>query len=206
MIDQTLAIVVAELDALDREHGSPGAPVEAVPIEDLAAVEGPPPAVTFRIGDERFRYEEDLDWAERGFQIARSDLQLREGNVSAIVPAGRSAEEHAALEEHLAGSLFVFASDVRDRLLAGDPLPTAASLADLAQPAQEGGWLDWAGHSPVAQKRQWRRQELGSERQRLLAERAHELEEEARWAERLPIALRRLRDVEKEIATLEERQ
>jgi len=204
LIEQTMAIVVSDLEALTHEHGVPGHPLPTTPVEELNAEEGPPPVVTFQIGGERFRFEEDLDWAERGSQIARSDLQLRHGDTFALLPDTFPEQQRTALAAHLSGSLFMFATDIRDRMLAGDPLPHDVTLADLAKPAAtEGGWLDWAGHSPAAQERGWRRHDLEAERNRLLAERDGELEEQARWVERRPVALRRLRDVDNEFAALE---
>jgi hypothetical protein len=82
-------------------------------------------------------------------------------------------------------------------------LPDKPTLADLARPsAEEGGWLDWAGQSPARATRELMLRELDAEIERLVSERERELEEEHRWADRLPIALRRLADVDAEIAAL----
>jgi hypothetical protein len=107
------------------------------------------------------------------------------------------------LVEHLAASLFVFATDLRDRALNGQPLPTAPTLADLARPCDAcGGWQDWHGTCPECQRRAWQRQHLDAEEERLRREREREEDERARLADRLPIARRRLAEVDAEIAAL----
>jgi hypothetical protein len=203
LIDEALASVRADRDRLVAEKQPPGAPLDPVPISDISVSEGPPPVVRFRVGGEQFTYEEDLDWAERGFQLARSELQSRSGDPAALIPAGFPHDQRDALLEHLTGSLFVFASDLRDRALAGQPLPVGVTLSDLTRPDTEhGGWLDWHGNSPEGTRKQIKLRENEAEEQRLLEERARELEEMARFADRLPIALRRLADVDAEIASL----
>jgi hypothetical protein len=203
LIDEALADVRADRERLLAEKHPPGAPLDPTPLADISVSEGPPPAVTFRVGGERFSYEEDLDWAERGFQLARSELQPRSGDPAALIPSDFPSDQRDALLEHLTGSLFVFASGLRDRVLAGRPLPTGVTLADLARPDTEhGGWLDWHGHSAEGAQMQIRLRESDAEEQRLLDERARELEEMERFADRLPIARRRLADIDAEIAAL----
>jgi hypothetical protein len=203
LIDEALASVRADRDRLRAERQPAGRRLQPTPIEDVSVAEGPPPAVSFRIGDERFQYEEELDWAERGFQLARSELQPRAGDPAKLIPASVQGAERDQLLDHLTGSLFVFASHLRDRALAGEPLPANATLADLAKPDTEhGGWLDWDGVSPVGTQKNIRLRALDAEEQRLLDERSRELEEMARLADRLPIARRRLANVDDEIAAL----
>ncbi|HWK81487.1 MAG TPA: hypothetical protein VNP95_11990, partial [Thermomicrobiales bacterium] len=101
-------------------------------------------------------------------------------------------------------SLDAFAEDLRERRLNGDPLPGAVTLADLAKPSPEaGGWLDWNRRSPVQAVRAAEELRLRRERDRLLSERGREAEERHRLVERLPIARRRLADVDAEIAAAE---
>lgn len=202
LIDDAIAAIRSERETIATETGQPGAIVAPIPMTDLTVLEGPPPSVRFTFGSETFEYREDLDWAERGFQLARSDLQLERGDPSAIVPLQLPESERITLATHLTGSLFVFASDMRDRVLAGEPLPESVTLADLARPAPAGGWLDWSGASPIEREKQVRIQELVIEEQRLLTERANELSEMAKLADRLPIARKRLADVDAEIAKL----
>lgn len=199
LLDEALTTVQADRERAQREREPAGTPIAPAPIEEISTTEGPPPSVSFRIGDQRFQYEEDLDWAERGFQLARSELQLGSGDPAALIPQS----DQGALLDHLTDSLFAFASDLRDRTLAGHELPSNVTLADLARPDEaNGGWFLWGGHSPAAHRKQHRLQELANEEQRLLDERKQELEELARLADRLPIARRRLSDVDAEIAAL----
>ena len=60
----------------------------------------------------------------------------------------------------------------------------------------------WRGASAIGAQRAWRRQQLHAEAQRLLGEREAEIEDQAKWAERLPAARRRLADVDAEIAKI----
>jgi hypothetical protein len=162
-----------------------------------------PATVEFRIGPERFRFEEETDWDQRGGPVVRGELRRRAGDVANLVPPASPDELHPALTTHLTDSVTAFATDLRDRALDNEPLPAAPTLADLARPDPEhGGWLDWRGASAVGAQRAWRRQQLQAEAQRLLSEREAEMEDRVKWAERLPIARRRLADVDAEIAKL----
>jgi hypothetical protein len=203
LLDEALAAVQSDRERAQRESEPAGMPLPPTPIEEIATSEGPPPSVSFRIGYQRFQYDEDIDWAERGFQLARSELQLRSGDSASLIPVGLSEADQTAVRDHLIDSLFAFASDLRDRMLAGEELPSQVTLADLARPDEtNGGWYLWGGTSPAAQRKQHRLQELANEEQRLYDERKQELDELARWADRLPIARRRLADVDAEIAAL----
>ena len=95
----------------------------------------------------------------------------------------------------------MFASDLRDRTLDGEPVPAAATLADLARPCPQcGGWTDWRGTCQACASRAAAAASLKREERRLLDERAAEAEEQHRVAERLPLARRRLRDLDAQIA------
>jgi hypothetical protein len=65
--------------------------------------------------------------------------------------------------------------------------------------------MDYRGRCQACARRKMRLQELFQERGRLLNERAAEIEEQHRMAEGLPLARRRLRDIEAEIAKLEQK-
>ena len=76
-------------------------------------------------------------------------------------------------------------------------------MADLARPSTEfGGWLDWTGQSARKQEREGARANLFAERQRLMADRARLIEDQNKIAENLPIARRRLAELDREIETI----
>jgi hypothetical protein len=88
-------------------------------------------------------------------------------------------------------------------VIAGDQLPEHITLSDLAQPDRvNGGWLEWNGVSLEGVRRQTIAREIDAEERRLLAERSREVEEMEKLADRLPIAQRRLSEVDAEIAAL----
>ncbi|MGC4105557.1 MAG: hypothetical protein QM753_04270 [Thermomicrobiales bacterium] len=206
LLTEAMETVTTDLTTLAETPPAPSWPVPPTPIEKLvtATSEGQPFTLAFRIGDESFAWEESLDWAERGHQISLPELTRTRGRAEAVVPDDTPNPLRNALTAHLAQSLDAFAEDVRERRLHGDPLPDAPTLADLAKPSPEaGGWLDWNGRSPVKAVRAAEEQRLRRERDRLLSERGREVEERHRLIERLPIARRRLADVDAEIAATE---
>jgi hypothetical protein len=203
LIGQALAEVEEDLAALPTRGGDPGAPLPSVPIGVSSFTTEPAVTLVLAIGDESFQLEEAVDWAERGFQVARSDLSLTAGDVGRLVPESVPVVQQAALADHLQQSLIAYATEVRDQLINGGE-PPAATLADLAVPSAEfGGWLLWGGQSPFAAELALQRRALEAERERLEHERTTLLEEEAKAVERLPVARRRLADVEREIAAIE---
>ncbi len=200
------ALVNVEEDLRQAEQVAPGPyhPVPATPITDIRVERGDGIALAFRIGDEAFAFEEVLDWAERGTQIARPELVQIAGDVGSLVPANTPAELIDPLRQHLRDSVITFAIDLRDRTLDEEPLPATPTLADFASPCKEcGGWTDWMGHCDSCSTRKARAQELFRERTHLLKERANEAEERHRLADRLPLARHRMRDLENEIAVWE---
>lgn len=203
LVEETIKGVEADLAALDAERVPAGSPLPPTPIEQIDVSLEAPPSVSFTIGDQRFEYSEDLDWAERGFQIARSELIHRSGDVEKLIPSTITGDERARLIDHLTGSLFAFATNLRDRAIDNQSLPTNPTLSDLAMPSPEhGGWLDWTGESPEKTRRDFKRAELAAELERFRAEQAREREERARWEDRLPIARRRLAEIDAEISSL----
>jgi hypothetical protein len=205
LLTETLETVEADRERTERAQPEPYWPVPPVPVGDLAvAVENDVATVRFSVGDERFVYEEPLDWAERGHQIARTELHRVEGDPARVLPAETPVELREALLAHLDHSLFVLATVLRDAQLDEAPLPDDVTLADLAKPCPTcGGWTDYRGRCQACARRKVRLQALFQERGRLLNERAAEIEEQHRIAERLPLARKRLRDIEAEIAALE---
>jgi hypothetical protein len=183
----------------------PYCPVEPVPIRGLQVdLHNDIATVAFAIGEERFRWEEPRDWAERGHQVNREDLVRTSGATEPLLPNAIPEGLRDPLRAHLDLSLFVLATDLRDRRLNDETLPADLTLADLARPCPEcGGWTNALGRCQACARRNARIQQLDLERNRLLSERAEELEEEHRMAERLSIARRRLADIDTEIAMLE---
>lgn len=191
-------------DDLKRLAAFPESPYHSVPSTPVAIerVEGGDAVVVvLRVGGERFEYSEELDWAERGHQIVRSDLARRSGDPAHLVQDDTPAALRPALERHVANSLFVLATDLRERLLDDEPMPERITLADLAERCPVcGGWTDWRGTCQSCAQRAAIIADLKREEGRLLDERASEAEERHRLAERLPLALRRLHDVDIAIA------
>lgn len=202
LMNQALEEIDADIAGLDQPPGPAGAALPETPISGLAVSADPAMAIAFTIGGEAFSFAEEIDWAERGNQIARSELHRESGRVDSLIPAGLSSSECAALATHLEASLFVFATDVRDRFLESAPLPVA-TLSQLALPSESfGGWLDWSGQSPIAKVTQSERSRLQAERARLEGERDQLTAERARLIEQLPFAHRRLAEIDREIAAI----
>ncbi len=194
-------------DILEASTIDPGPyhPVPPTPITIGAIESGDAASVEFSVGDDRFVYSEDQDWAERGHQIARTELVRRRGDADTLVPHDTPHELRDELRAHLSDSLFVMASDLRDRAFDGDPLPTNPTLADHAAPCPVcAGWTDWRGTCQACARRNARIMELKREEGRLLDERAREAEERRRLVEGMPLARKRLRDVDADLARLGE--
>lgn len=204
LLDETLAAVDSDLDALDRVEPLPALSLPETPITDVKVTADEPVDVRFTIGDERFHFAEEIDWAERGGAVVRGDLQQRAGDASRLVPAEIPHDRRDDLTRHLRDSMTVLATDLRDRSLDGETLPDRPSLADLARPCPVcGGWRDWRGTCEVCATRAWQRQQLFAEANLLRAEQAGEEEERHKWVERLPVARRRLAVIDQEIAAAE---
>ena len=196
-IDEAARAVEADLTRIAKaELVTPGVELSITPVEIVQAVDDPAPRVEILVGDVELIYVEDLDWAERGTQIARTELHLESGDIGRLVPADVIGSDRDELRDVLGDSLFSIATAAPDQ-----PLWPVHPLRNLARPdAEFGGWVDISGNSPRRRARVVRTGELTAELERLRAERDKELEEMARWRERLPIAQRRLRDVDEQIA------
>jgi hypothetical protein len=201
LLGEAMETVTQDSRVVQNVIPGPFAPLPPHPIS-INAVEddGEIATVTFSIGDEQFRYAEDPDWADRSRLVTRGELQRKQGNPAALVPSSVPEDLRDALTEHLTSSLFVFASELRDNMLDGEPQPGNPLLSDLAPPCPVcGGWTDWRGTCQNCARRSARLMELKREEGRLLDERASEAEERRRLIEGLPLARKRLRDVEAEI-------
>ncbi len=204
LLTEALTTVEDDLKALDNVPPEPFAPLPETPITDIAVNTADPPEVAFTIDGQTFHYSEDIDWAERGHQVIRTELVRRAGDPAALVPAPTPDDLKPALMAQLTESLFVFASDLRDRALDGEFQPAHPTLADLARPCPNcGGWMEWGGVCQACARRRAERFRLMAERNGLLSKRAAEADEMTRLIERLPLARRRLIDVETELAAAE---
>lgn len=203
LLTEALGNVEAELATSRVIAPQPFHPLPALPIEHVTVSEAEPYRVTFSIAGEAFAWQERLDWIERGGLLAQPEFVREEGEVTALVPADTPEALRDALNGHLEGSVTAFAVALRDARLNETELPTLATLADLAQPCPVcGGWTEWNGHCNACAVRKVNEQALFAERQHLMRERSAEAEERHRLGERLPLARRRLADLEREIASL----
>ncbi len=203
LLSDALATVEADREVLARRPLEPTFPLPPLPITGIETTVGDQATVRFAIGGEQFVFAEEIDWDERGGAVVRGDLRHQAGEASHVIPSETPSDRRDALAQHLTDSVAVFATDLRNRALAGDVLPLTPTLADLARPCTEcGGWGDWHGRCPACVRRDMERQALDAETARLEAERSREAEERHRWADRLPIARRRLADIEADLAAL----
>jgi len=205
LLGEAMQTVTDDLAIASRVALGPFHPVPATQIAIEAIDEGDVATVAFTVGSERFVYADDPDWAERGHQIARTELVRQSGSVDTLIPSDTPTDLRAALGEHYSDSLFVFATNLRDRSLDGEPLPESPTLTDLARPCPVcGGWMDWRGTCQTCARRNAEAMALKREEVRLLDERAREAEDRARIVEGLSLARTRLRNVEADLARLGE--
>lgn len=204
LLTEAIANVEAELRESESVIPGPYHPVPPTPITNIDIQRNEGIALAFSIGDQDFAFEEILDWAERGTQIARPELVQVSGSAETLAPEDTPDDLRELMQRHLRESVVTFATDLRDRTLDEEALPESPTLADLAKPCPVcGGWTDWKGHCDVCSHRKARSQQLFLERNHLMRERSSEAEERHRLAERLPLARHRMRDLENEIAAWE---
>src|SRR5699024_8193486 len=120
---EALDTVHQDQQTLRQRPSQPFAPVPSVPITDIAIDKDDAISVAFTIDGHRFRYEELLDWAERGHSVALPDFRVMESHVDEIIPDAIPPDLRDAFRRHLTDSLAVFATDLRDRALDDEPLP-----------------------------------------------------------------------------------
>ncbi|MGI9255040.1 MAG: hypothetical protein ACR2J8_14955 [Thermomicrobiales bacterium] len=203
LLDESLATIADDLAALKRIAPLPMLPVPGTPIERISATREEPSRVEFALGGESFLFEEERDWDERGGPRVRGELRQRTGNAARLVPEGIPEERQPVLEQHLVESAIVFATDLRDRALEHRALPDDATLASLAEPCVVcGNWREWGGVCETCAQRAYRKQQLNAEALRIEKERADEVEDRHKWAERLPVARRRMADLDEQLGKL----
>lgn len=204
LLDETLATIAADREAANSPPSAPAWPVPDLPVEALQVAADEPASVRFSINSETFLYAEAIDWDQRGGAVVRGDLRHQDGDVAKVVPPKTPESLQTALENHLASSLMTFATGMRDLALKETDLPAHPTLSDMASPCPEcGGWREWGGRCPACTIRDLHIQTLQAESRRIMDERAAEADVRHRLIERLPLARRRLADVEDELASIE---
>lgn len=202
-LDAAVAQGEADLEALKtvrREEPSFTFPPD--PIEVVEVNQADPATVVLRARDLTLRYQEEVDWAERGHQLALPELRRTEGDVAPLIPAGTDPDLRARLTEHLRHSFSIIADDALQRAVDGEPAP-AVTLADITRPCPEcGGWLDPKGRCPACVELDWKRQQVRADIERLRKERDEVLQDLERFRERLPVIQRQLAETDADIAQL----
>ncbi len=205
-VDQlNAAIAQAQADlaaATPKPSGSPPLSLAETPIETVEVRPDEPATVILRIGESVLEYQEELDWAERGHQMALPQIYRSEGDVIPLLPPTLDVDERTRLIEHLRHSFATLANDVLERTIDDEPRGEL-TLADLARPCPDcGGWLDLKGRCPECTELDWQRQQIRADLSRLIKERNDVLRELERLRERLPIIHRQIADVEADIEEL----
>lgn len=204
LLSEALVNVESELKSAREIERQPYHPLPATPIVDIAVSDAEPYQVAFRIGEEEFRWSERLDWIERGGLLAQPEFVQEAGSADALAPADTPDEIRAPLKDHLRDSVMAFAVVLRDARLGSQSIPSNVILADLAPQCPVcGGWMDFNCTCNACAVRKVNEHSLFQERQHLMKERSAEAEERHRLGERLPLALRRMAEVERELAELE---
>jgi hypothetical protein len=203
LLNQTIADIRRERSSLDTLPRIRRPTPKNQPVVIDRVIADDPATVSFSIAAEPFLFESEIDWAERGTTISRGELELRSGNVSAFASPDWLESDRIDFALRLTESLFIFASDLRNRVENGETLPGELTLADLISISPVcGDWQLWGGFCPTCAERDRRRKSLDSEISARLLEIDSEEEERAKLADRLPIALRRLADVQSELRAL----
>lgn len=203
-LDDAIAQADADLRAL-RPDKRPGPPITfpETPIEVLNVRVADPASVSLRVGEVTLGYREELDWSERGHQLALPQLTHSEGSARSLVPPEVPDDEREPVESHIIHSLGILANEALECAVDAES-PPSYTLADLGRPCPEcGGLLDLRGRCPSCTALEWQHQEVREARERLRAERADVDDDLTRTRERLPILRRQLAETEADIAQLE---
>lgn len=197
-----LEVELTQLEVSPAQAPEPALPAVAVKV--TVDAEAQPATVSLEIDGMTFRWVEEVDWAERGHQIAPARLRRVEGDVAALlaeVGYGRPREE---LLETLAASLELLAMDALAAARREGVVWVPLTLTDLARPCERcGGWRDVRGRCPTCAARDWQRQQLLLERNRLRQERDEVYRDWQRTRDRLPVVQRQLAEIEADIRALE---
>lgn len=180
--------------SVSREPGNEG--------EGVAEPESPA-VIRLRAGSVALEYREEIDWAERGHQLALPELQLACGDPASLAPGDLQGDGRERFIQHLRQSCSIIAVEALEASDAGQPMPRY-TLADLSRACERcGGWLDPKGRCPACLELDYHRRELHDDIERLRDERQALFGEMHNFRERLPIIRRQLAETEADIAKLE---
>lgn len=203
-LDAAIAQAQADLAAIrPRSRTGPAITLPPTPIEVADVRPAEPATVVLRAAGLTLRYREELDWAERGHQLALPRLAREAGDVDALVPADLSGDGRSRFTDHLRHSFAIIAEEALERAVAGEPL-RRWTLADLSRPCTAcGGWLDPKGRCPACVELDWQRQQVRADADRLRHERDEVRRDLEQVHERLPIIRRQLAETAADIHDLE---
>ncbi len=202
-LDDAIEQANEDLERLRPRPGTtPDVRLPATPIEiDMRSVDVPA-EIELRAGDHGFLFREELDWSERGHQVALPKLQQVEGSVDHLIPANLDGNARDFLTSHLTNSFSVIANTALKNAV-NDESPGDFTLEDLTRPCEEcGGWLDPLGRCPACAELDWQRNEIASATARLIDERNDAFSDMELARERLPVFRRQLQDVDSDIQEL----
>ena len=203
LLTESLDTIATDRAALDHEPAAPTWPVPSLPVRDIDVQTAEPLSVRFTVGAETFRFAEQQDWDNRGGIVVRGDLEPTSGTVGAVMPEELPPDIRQAFTASVAAALLAFAVRLRDDALAGEAHHSVNILRDIVTDDDEaGGWRDLHGANPVRLDRAYRRQQLRAQEDRLIADRNAERDEQRTLTDRLPVARRRLEQVEADLARL----
>ena len=176
-----------------------------VPVQVASLREAEPAEVTLHAGGIDITYREEIDWAERGHQVALPELRRVEGDVDPLLPQLPNEEIAQELREHLRHSLAIHANQVLEHAAEGTSTPEL-TLADMTTTCERcGGWLDQKGRCPHCAQLEWKRQEIDADLRRLRQERDEVIHDLERQRERLPIIQRQIFETEADIKKLRDK-
>ena len=180
-------------------------PLPPVPVEVRVDLQASPVTVELEISGVVLRWIEEVDWAERGHQIAPAQLRRVEDELEKVLAAVGYRDPSPELLATLAASADLVAADALETVRRRQ-VWTDIRLDDLARPCPAcGGWRDLRDRCPTCAARAWRVQQLILERNRLRRERDEVFRDWQRARDRLPIIQRQLAEVEADIRQLEEK-
>lgn len=204
LLNQTIASVQADLEAVEPLPVPPRVPFDATPVRIDTVRWEDPAIVAILIGNERIEFISELDWAERGAYISRNELIFESGDLDRLLPGELPIEQVVETRERLEHALFIFASDLRNRAEQDEPMPRNVTLDLIIQICPVcGDWRAWGGYCPTCTEVEQRQARFRQEIERIHADIAAEREERDKLADRLPVALRRLAETDQEIARIE---